>query len=136
MTMGWQPTRRRAAPRGVWLAVLALAGQVLLPFLLAVEIALAAPQIDGDNGAALCLAAHHAALPTPPSGDRTGHRTPPADCPICQVLATALPFPQPTSITLAVPTDWTAVTRSSAPSRRPTLIATVSYRSRGPPSSI
>ncbi len=136
MTMGRHPRGRRAAPRGVWLAVLAIAGQALLPFLLAVEIALAAPQIDGESGAALCLASHHDALPTPPGSNRTGRHAPPVACPICQALATAHLFTQPAAIALALPRISTTIVQPSAPCVRSTVASTTPYQSRAPPSSI
>ena len=64
--MGRNPQGRKAAPRGLWLAALAIAGQLLLPFLLAFEIALAAPHGDGEIGLALCSITQHAAVPPAP----------------------------------------------------------------------
>ena len=134
--MGRHPRGRRAAPRGVWLAILAIAGQALLPFLLAFEIALAAPQGDGEIGLPLCSVTQHDALPTPPTSNRTGHHAPPVACPICQALATAHLFTQPAAIALALPGISTTIVQPSAPSVRSTVASPTPYQSRAPPSSV
>jgi hypothetical protein len=109
---------------------------VLLPFLLAFEIALAAPLIDGENGAALCSSTHNAAVPAPPGGDRSGRHTPPAACPICLALAMAQPFSQPAPVALALPRISETIVQPSAPSLQPTVASTAPYQSRAPPSSV
>ena len=133
--MGRYPQGRKAALRGLWLAALAIAGQLLLPFLLAFEIALAAPHGDGEIGLALCSITQHAAVPKP-GNERTGHHTAPVGCPICQALATAQLFTQPPAVALPLPRIATTIARPSAPRWRPTVASTAPYRARAPPSSV
>jgi len=135
MTTGRYLKRPKATPLGVWLAFLAAAGQVLLPFLLAFEIALAEPPADAAYGAAICSAGHMPA-PTSPSGGGTERHAPAGGCPICQALAAGHAFIPPTVVTLAAPTNSTAVRQPSAPRQSLTALASASYRSRAPPSKV
>jgi len=136
MLIDRQPKGRRAAPPGVWLAILAIAGQVFLPFLLAFEIAWAAPQAEGDAAVPICTGIHADAVPAPPDKGRTGHHTRPGGCPICQVLAACQAFTQPTPITLPSPIISTVISPSSVPSRPQAFLAAASYQSRAPPSNV
>lgn len=137
MTMARHPKSSKAVSTGFWLAILAVAGQVLLPFLLAFEIALLAPVIGSDYDTPICSALHADATPSTPGSGGTEHHAPLAGCPICQAAAAGQAFTQPNAVPLAVPIFWTAVSRCSAASQRPALtVAAAPYWSRAPPSSV
>lgn len=127
---------RGALPRGFWFACLALASQVLLPFLLAFDIALAAPLTAGDNAVTLCSVSHTTSAPTSSGEGRTGHHSSPGNCPICQALSAGHAYTQPPPIILPVPTNLAVILGPSAPNESPTIISAVLYRSRAPPSSV
>jgi hypothetical protein len=75
------PSRRRAAGAGVWLALLALWIQALLPAVHQPAGAMSGVFAFGMSGS-LCLAPGSA--PVVPQDKAPGHKTPP--CPICQTF--------------------------------------------------
>ena len=117
------------APRGAWLAFLAVALQVLLPFFLAAQIARA----EAPGGVAvICSALGH---------DSQHSKGNPADqgpidqcCSICSTLAAAQGVAPPATPRLLLPTEVSRVYLSAADVTRAALLVTSSYQSRGPPS--
>ena len=117
---------RATAPRGTWLALLALAMQVLLPFFLAVQIARAA---EPGGSAVICSGLGHAQ-----------HGGNPADqgpidqcCSICSTLAAAQSFAPTETPPLPLPAEVSHVDHSAADIAQSALLVTSSYQSRGPP---
>jgi hypothetical protein len=114
-------------PRGVWLAFLAVAMQVLLPFFLAVEIARAS---EPGSVAVICSALGH---DTQQNGDNTDHGL--ADhCSICTTLAAAQAFAPPAAPPPPLPVSIGQSVLTATDSAQATLLVTSSYQSRGPPS--
>ena len=135
--MDRHPKRWKKAPTGFWLAVVAVAGQVLLPFLLAFEIALLSPGIDAYFGTPICSALHQGESPATPGNGGNDEHGSLASCPICMAAAAGQSFTQPTDIPLPVPTLWIAISLCSTASQRPSIsIAAAPYQSRAPPSSV
>ena len=115
------------APRGAWLAFLAVAMQVFVPFFLMVEIARA----DGPDGVAvICSALGH---DTHQNGNATDHGL--ADhCPICTTLAAAQAFAPPAAPPLPLPLSVGHSDLSDVDLAQAALLVTSPYQSRGPPS--
>jgi hypothetical protein len=113
--------------RGAFLAFLAVAMQVLVPFFLMVEIARA----EGPNGAAaICSALGHE---THRSGNTSNHGL--ADhCSICTALAAAQAVAPPAAPPLPLPASVGRSDLTVADVAQATLLVTASYQSRGPPS--
>jgi hypothetical protein len=115
-------------PRGAFLAFLAVAMQVLVPFFLAVEIARA----DTPGGAAvICSALGHQA-------DQNGN---PSDrgladhCSICcSALAAGHAFAPPVVPPLPLPASIGRSDLTATEFAQAALLVTASYQSRGPPS--
>ena len=127
MTARQQRAQTRA-PRGAWLAFLALAMQVLVPFFMAVEIARA--EVPG-GAAVICSALGHETHQG--NGDAADHGL--ADhCSICATLAAAQGFAPPGAPPLPLPAtvDRTILVAADIP--QAALLVTLSYQSRGPPS--
>ena len=115
------------ALRGAWLAFLALAMQVLVPFFLMVEIARA----DTPDGVAvICSALGHN---TQQNGSTSDHGL--VDhCSICTTLAAAQAYAPPAAPPLPMPASISRSDLSAADSAQAALLVTSSYQSRGPPS--
>ena len=118
---------RTRAPRGAWLAVLAWALQVLLPFFLAVQIARAE---EPGSGAVICSALGHTQQGSNPADQG------PIDqcCSICSTLAAAQGFAPPATPPLPLPAEVSHIDLSGADVAQSALLVTSSYQSRGPPS--
>jgi hypothetical protein len=113
-------------PRGAWLAFIAVAMQVLLPFFLAVEIARAS---EPGSVAVICSALGH---DTQQNGDDTDHGL--ADhCSICTTLAAAQAFAPPAAPPLPLPVSIGRSDLSAAEFTQAALLVPSPYQSRGPP---
>ena len=123
--------RHRAAqtrPRGAWLAFLAAAMQVFVPFFMAVEIARA--ELPGA-AAVICSALGHDTLLG--CGNRGDHGL--VDiCSICTTLAAAQGFALPPAPPLPLPASIGRSDLTAADIAQAALLVTSSYQSRGPPS--
>ena len=122
------PSPRRATDPGIWLALLALWIQALLPAVVQQTGAMSGPFVLGISGS-LCLAPGSA--PVVPQ-DRTPNHKPPS-CPVCQTLqilaagfappaATAIPLPRFAGLAVAytrIDTDFLRRYRSTAQARAP-----------------
>jgi hypothetical protein len=127
MTKGPHRVTRKRAPPGAPLAFLALALQVLIPFLVAYEISvLSSPAYAGD--AIICSAAHagssHRSAP-----DHTDHGA----CPLCVTLAAAQAFTNAAPVPLPVPRQVESITLQAGPARLVTTLAAAPYNPRAPP---
>jgi hypothetical protein len=129
MTMGRHPTRRRAAPHGVWLAVLAIAGQVLLPFLIAVEIRVLAEDPSLVGGLDPPLICSHDSNDQPATPKR--HNI--AACPLCTALAAGHVIPLTTAAILPVPHGSALVADAAPTAIPPAPRLQAFYSARGPP---
>lgn len=122
--------RHRAAqtrPRGAWLAFLAAAMQVFVPFFMAVEIARA--EVPGA-AAVICSALGH---DTHQSGNAKDHGL--ADhCSICTTLAAAQAFAPPAAPPLPLPTSIGHSDLTASDIAQTALLVRSPYQSRGPPS--
>jgi hypothetical protein len=114
-------------PRGAWLAFLAVALQVLLPFFIAVEIARAdVPGPDAVICSALGSGAHH-------DGGTTNDHQSDGGCPICAAVAAGQSFTAPAPLAVPTPRVCDRVDLSVAPLRGIALLVSSPYQSRGPP---
>jgi hypothetical protein len=114
-------------PRGAWLAFLAVAMQVLVPFFLMVEIARA----EGPDGTAvICSALDHSAQQ---NGDSSDHGLA-QHCPICTALAAAQAVAPPAAPPLPLPGSVGHSDLTVADVAQAALLVTAPYQSRGPPS--
>jgi hypothetical protein len=119
---------RECKPRGAWLAFLALAMQVLVPFFMAVEIARA----DGPGAAAvICSALEHS---THQGSGNTGDQGLGDHCSICTTLAAAHAFAPPGGPPLPLPLSVGRTFLAASDTPQATLLVTSSYQSQGPPS--
>jgi Protein of unknown function (DUF2946) len=115
------------APRGAWLAFLAMALQVLVPFFLMAEIARAEP----GGAAVICSAIGHQ---TPPGGNNAGDHGLADHCSICTTLAAAQGFAPAGAPPLPLPATIGRSTVTVADLSAPALLVNSAYQSRGPPS--
>jgi len=115
------------APRGAWLAFLALAMQVLVPFFMAVEIARA--EVPGA-AAVICSALGHETH----EGNGDADHGLGDHCSICTTLAAAQGFAPPSAPPLPPPATVDRTILAAADIPQAALLVTLSYRSRGPPS--
>lgn len=115
-------------PRGAWLAFLAVAMQVLVPFFMAIEIARA--EVPGA-AAVICSALGHDTHQG--SGNPADHGL--ADhCSICTTLAAAQGFAPPAAPPLPLPTSIGRSDLSVSEVAPAALVVRSPYQSRGPPS--
>jgi hypothetical protein len=126
-------TRRRhrsakQASRGVWLAFLAVAMQVLVPFFLMVEIARAN---EPDGPTVICSSFGHAIHQD--NGNTADHGLTAHCCSICTALAAAQGLAPPAAPPLPLPVSLGRSDLTSVGVARSALLLTSSYRSRGPP---
>jgi hypothetical protein len=122
--------RRHRSPRGAWLAFLALAMQVLVPFFMAVEIARA--EVPG-GAAVICSALGHETHQG--SGNATDHGL--ADhCSICTTLAAAQAFAPLATPPLPLPPSIGRSILAEADIAAPMPLVRSPYQSRGPPSIV
>jgi hypothetical protein len=134
VTMRRHTQRKTAAPPGAWLAFLALAVQVFLPFLVAYEIELAGTAANAET-ITIC---HTAGTSTAPGQDRgdTSHHGISECCPLCTTVAADHAFIA--TAPAAPPLPYGAHYRSfSAHNATGTSsIVATPYQSRAPPSSV
>ncbi len=125
---------KRAVPQGTWLALLALAIQILLPFLVAYEIAFAGTPAHAQGTSVICSAAEPTNPTAPPQGSHGSRHGLTASCPICMALAAGQAFTAAAPIALPLPlvesfVHYIAVQTPNAP-----FGAIASYNPRAPPS--
>jgi hypothetical protein len=113
--------------RGAFLAFLAVAMQVLVPFFLMVEIARAE---SPDGVAVICSALGH---DTNQSGNTSDHGLA-QHCSICTTLAASQAFAPPVAPPLPLPGTIGDSDLSVADVAQAALLVTAPYQSRGPPS--
>ena len=129
MTRGSQRGTKRAAPQGAWLAFLAVAIQILLPFLVAYEIALASTPARAEATTVICSSA-----PTSHQSDHaTGHGAAGHPCPICVASAASQAFTAAPPVALPSPRGAAIVFRAAAPETRADRSFAAAYQSRAPP---
>lgn len=123
-----------AAPPGAWLAFVALAVQVLLPFLVAYEIGLASTPADAET-VTICHAASTAAVPGHGGGDTTHHGLC-ETCPLCTAIAAGQLFIATAPVASPPPRGvHHRVFRAQDSTGRLSIVA-APYQSRAPPSSV
>jgi Protein of unknown function (DUF2946) len=128
--------RKKAAPPppGAWLAFLAIATQVLLPFLVAFEISLASSPAYADRTTFICSASRLASPATPARNGRVTHHGLSDGCPICTALAAGQAFTATSPVILPLPKAVATPAPERAHHFRAPAIAAASYLSRAPPS--
>jgi hypothetical protein len=130
MTKGSHRVRQQRAPSGVALAFLALALQVLLPFLVAYEIGVLGNPASAET-TIICTASGSHAVPNQQSGaDQPDHAGP---CSLCIALAAAHAFTAAAPGTLPLPHRVARITLQAAVSHRTFAFPAASYHSRAPP---
>lgn len=124
--------KRKALPQGFALAFLAVAIQLLLPFLVAFEIAAASTPAYAET-TTICLAAGSTALAAHPGGETTHHGLA-EGCPICIALAAGQAFITPAPIAAPLPRVFRRVFFVSQLVSATTPLINASYNPRAPPS--
>jgi Protein of unknown function (DUF2946) len=132
MTRARRPKERRSAPQGAWLAFLALAVQVLLPFLVAYEIALAGSPAYAAT-ITICRAPGSADAPAK-TGEHGARHALNENCPLCAALAAAHGFTVPTPAPAPLPRVPVLLTLRWEAAPLALLPAAASYAPRAPPS--
>ena len=131
MKQASQRAERGRGPSGIGWAFLALAVQVLLPFLVAYEIGILGNPAYAET-TIICSASGSHAIPTPANGaDQPTHSGP---CSLCIALAAAHAFTGATPVTLPLPRQHELVRLRATATVRATVVATAGYHSRAPPS--
>ena len=129
MTRGSQRRTKRAAPQGAWLAFLAVAIQILLPFLVAYEITLASTPARAEGTAVICSSA-----PASPQSDHAAHHGVAGHpCPICLASAASQAFTAAPPVALPLPRGAAIVFHVAAPETRTGRSFAAPYQSRAPP---
>lgn len=128
MMSGLHRASRRAAPPGAWLAFLALAVQVLLPFLVAYEIALASSPAYAESDTFICSASGTHSVPN----EHTRHGLS-QHCSICMALAASQGFTAAMPVALPLPRGAGRVELYVVSTPRASALAAASYNSRAPP---
>ena len=123
--------RERKAPQGLALAFLAVAVQLLLPFLVAVEIAAASSPAAAET-TTLCLAAGSTGAGAT-HDSQTGHHGLASGCPLCITLAASQAFTAPAPMAAPPPLARHAIAVAVSSQREPSATAPAFYRSRAPP---
>jgi hypothetical protein len=136
MTRGHRRIKQRAVPQGTWLAFLALAVQVLLPFFLASEIALASAPAYAEGTTVICTASGSTTAPAPHSANHASHRALSDGCPICIALAAAHAFTAAPPVALPLPQASSVFLLHAADAPRAFASTAASYNPRGPPSIV
>ncbi len=134
MTRTRRRRRQGAAPAGAWLAFLAIAAQVLLPFLVAFEISLASSPAYADRTTFICSASRLAAPAAPKQDQRTTHHGLSDGCPICTALAAGQAFTATSPVLLSPPKAAATDAPVQVPALRAPAVKVASYNSRAPPS--
>lgn len=116
------------APRGAWLALVAVAMQVLVPFFLMVEIARAN---EPGGAAVICSSLGHDTHQN--NGNASDHGLAAHCCSICTALAAAQGFAPAVAPPLPLPVSIGRSDLTPADVAQAARLATSSYRSRGPP---
>ncbi len=134
MTRAKPRTRIGTVPAGIGMAFLAVAIQVLLPFLVAYEIALMASPAYAGTVTFICSASGtHSQVP---DGSNQSHHGLSDGCPLCTAMAAGQAFTTPSPVALPLPrvVEGDIVTAPIAPRIAPIVAAP--YQSRAPPSSV
>jgi hypothetical protein len=134
MKKGHQRIKQRPAPQGTWLAFLALAVQVLLPFFVASEIALASAPAYAEGTTVICSASGSTTAPASNSANHASHHTLSDGCPICIALAASHAFTTAPPVALPLPQARAVVLHHAADAPRAFATTAASYNPRGPPS--
>ena len=116
------------APRGAWLAFVAVAMQVLVPFFLMVEIARAN---EPGGAAVICSSLGHDTHQD--NGTAPDHGLAAHCCSICTALAAAQGFAPAAAPPLPLPVSVGRSDLTPADVAQVARLVTSSYRSRGPP---
>jgi Protein of unknown function (DUF2946) len=127
----YRAQRKLPAPRGAWLAFLALAVQVLLPFLVAYDIALlSSPAYAGVT--VICSAdGTHGTTPAQSAPDQQGHHV---ACPLCTAMAAGQAFTAITPVAMPLPQPGRGVKIEAGAMRPSAAVTAAFYHPRGPPS--
>ena len=133
-----RPSRLRSRGIAVWLGVIALALNALVPIHLAFDLADSlAPRHDGEDAAAHDAFRHMLALLVGHDSDNdhapsnTGHHH--DHCAVCGAIATLAGFAPAAVVLLAVPTSVYAATLSLATPAAPRAAPLIAYHARAPP---
>lgn len=123
---------KTARPAGAWLAFLALAIQILLPFLVAYEIGLASTPANAETITICHMPGATAALE--PGADKDTHHARLCEgCPICTALAAGHAFTAAGPVALPLPQAAAIVLHLTMQMPRAFASAAASYNPRAPP---
>jgi DUF2946 family protein len=125
--------KTREAPRGLWLAFLALAIQVLLPFLVGYEIALVSSPALAET-TVICSASGPATAPAGPANHAAHHGLAAHACPLCIALASSQAFTTAAPVALPLPQGSAVTIAHRVVTLRTSVAPAASYNPRAPPS--
>jgi hypothetical protein len=129
---GLQRPRGKTPPEGIGLAFLALAIQVLLPFLVAYEITLAGTPAYAESKIQICSVSGSTSSSAHPI-DHAAHHGLTDGCPICLALAASQAFTAAAPVALPLPQAEPILQHQAAHTPQVFSGTTASYRPRAPP---
>lgn len=135
MTKRRHRARRGAVPPGAWLAFLALAIQVLAPFFIAGDLALASTRTGTEDTIVICSALGAKAVPAPKREGNHHRHGILNGCPICTALAAGQSVTLPEPPTLPVPQTEAIVSLHATFGPSTSRFDAAAYNSRAPPST-
>src|SRR5690348_10411472 len=128
--------RPRTARSGAALAFLALAVQVLLPFLVAFDIALASRPAEAASASVICSVGFTETHTAPSSNRDTSHHGLSDNCPICTALAAGHAFTAASPVLLPLPRDAFVFAPDQVALQGTPAATAAAYDSRAPPAAV
>jgi hypothetical protein len=121
--------QRHMIPHGFFLAFMAVAVQLLLPFVIAIQIARLGDPAFADTVicSSLGATAHH------DGGTSNDHHGPGEACPLCGALALGQAFTAAEAPAMPMPLRSSRIILATVDAPSLALVGTSSYQSRGPP---
>ena len=123
-----------AAPSGTWLAFLALAMHVLVPFFVAGDFASASTRANLADTIVICTAYGTKTVPVSHQGESHHRHGLLNGCPICTALAAGQSVPLSEPPVLPLPQTEAIASLRAAASSRASSFSAAYYHSRAPPS--
>jgi hypothetical protein len=136
MVAARQRRRPTTARSGAALAFLALAVQVLLPFLVAFDIAFASRSAEAEPIGIICSAGLADTHNSPSSNRATHHHGLSDNCPICAALAAGQAFTAASPILLPLPQGAFGFAGDRMAVQPTPAVTASAYDSRAPPAAV
>lgn len=133
MARGRARTQELTPPRGFWLALFAATIQVLLPFLVALDLVLVQDPAYAGRTVFVCDSAQTTSSNTPHQEKHQSHRGLSAACPLCAALAAGQGFVAVEAPSVPLPQSAALPRLNPLPRENLSTAAHAAYDSRGPP---